>query len=510
MSKRSVAIVCLSALLALTVVRGYYAVEGKNNQIAALENELSELREKEKRSAIDKEISRQLEEIAFQQETVSDERRQEAERQSEIAKRMTQKAEEERLKAIAAQHEAVESEKKTLIALENAENQRKIAVEKQKEAEYSKCVVDTLSFLGLGRSLASLSATQYLAGEKDLAKLLAAASCYFTEHYNGDMYEPSVFKALALAGGGSRNFQPGEGSISASEFLSDGSLISVSTYGEIFHCADKTTKTIFNDKSCHFRDLVLTENGTGYALSLNGEIVKIKNNVCTRIPNEGLQRTFKISRLKSGNLILAGSNQLALFDTNKEVVVKVVNTSKEISCLAFNKVFDISGAMYVVSENLDLKQVENNINGIITAYTETLNEKFVAYGTKEGVVYFKTDNTITELTGHRSKITELCFTPYGLLSSSLDKTLKLWTANSGKVEPVTVHTAQNWVMCLSVSKDFHTIVCGDAGGTIAICPISVGEMLQSLKNNFPREFTEDEWNYYIGKNIPYTTIKDKL
>ena len=30
-----------------------------------------------------------------------------------------------------------------------------------------------------------------------------------------------------------------------------------------------------------------------------------------------------------------------------------------------------------------------------------------------------------------------------------------------------------------------------------------------LKNNIKRNFTREEWNYYVGRTIPYETIKGK-
>ena len=510
MRKSAVIIPVLGALLASSAVWGYYAVKVKNAEIAALENELETLREKEKRSAIDKEISRQLEAIAFQQETVSDERRREAERQSLIAKTMTQKAEEERLRAVSAQQEAQKSEKIALEALEVAKKQRLIAEEKQREAEYSKGVVDTLSYLGLGRSLASLSSTKYIAGEQETAILLAGASCYFTTHYNGDLYEPSVFKALSLTGGGGQKFQPGEGCISATSFLKDGSLVSVSTYGEIFHCHNNSSKVIFRDKGLDFRALALESDGTGYALSFTGELVKIHNDLFTRIKLDSLDRSKFLCKLGSGNLIVASPYKIALFDVQKNKITKTVDCKNEITCVACCKAFDIAGNVYEVSENLDLKLVDDATKEEVTAYAEVMGGRFRAFGSKDGSIYCRLDGKMTELTGHRSKITALCITPYGLLSASLDKTVKLWTANSGRVEPITVLTSQNWVMCLAVKDGFNRIVSGDAGGTIRVSPIAADEMLQNLKNKLVREMTTDEWNYYIGKNIQQTTIKDKL
>ena len=510
MRKSAVIILVLGALLASSVVWGYYVVKVKNAEIAALENELSTLREKEKRSAIDKEISHQLEAIAFQQERVSDERRREAERQSLIAKTMTQKADEERLRAVSAQREAEISKQKALDALETAEKQRLIAEEKQREAEYSKGVVDTLSFLGIGRSLASLSSTQYIAGEQEMATLLAGASCYFTMHYNGDLYEPSVFKALSLTGGGGQKFQPGEGCISATAFLKDGSLLSVSTYGEIFHCQNNSSKVIFNDKNLDFRALELESDGTGYALSFTGELVKIHNDLFSRIKLDSLGRSKFLCKLGSGNLVVATAYKIALFDVQKNKITKTVDCKNEITCVACRKAFDVSGKMYEITENLDLKLVDNATNEEVTAYAEVMDGRYKVFGSKDGSIFCQLDGKVTELSGHRSKITALRFTPYGILSSSFDKTVKLWTANSGKVEPINVLTAQNWVMCLAVKDGFNRIVSGDAGGTIKVNTIAADEMLQNLKDKLVREMTTDEWNYYIGKNITQTTIKDKL
>ena len=60
------------------------------------------------------------------------------------------------------------------------------------------------------------------------------------------------------------------------------------------------------------------------------------------------------------------------------------------------------------------------------------------------------------------------------------------------------------------SLDITKIVMGDADGVLSVCPISPGEMKEALKNSVKRDFTQSEWNLYIGKNIPYTTFSDKL
>ena len=72
-------------------------------RIGELESQIGELREQEKQSDVDRRVSKQMEEIAYGQQLLSEERSNEAIRQSEIAQEMTLRSEAERQKAIIAQ-----------------------------------------------------------------------------------------------------------------------------------------------------------------------------------------------------------------------------------------------------------------------------------------------------------------------------------------------------------------------------------------------------------------------
>lgn len=94
-------------------------------------HELEELRNKEKQSQLIQRVSKQMEEIAYQQKEISEKRRQEAVIQTHKANRMQLQAETEREKALTAQ---IETEK----AYRLADKQKKLAIEKQQQAEHSK------------------------------------------------------------------------------------------------------------------------------------------------------------------------------------------------------------------------------------------------------------------------------------------------------------------------------------------------------------------------------------
>ena len=64
--------------------------------------------------------------------------------------------------------------------------------------------------------------------------------------------------------------------------------------------------------------------------------------------------------------------------------------------------------------------------------------------------------------------------------------------------------------CLATKTDGTRIVTGNANGELVVNPISVEEMKNALKLSLKRDLTKDEWDKYIGKTIPYTSIMDKL
>ena len=163
MGTQKVIIGVLGVLLLSTAAIGYYTHLADQDRISELESQIVVLRVQERRSAIDRRVSKQMEEIAYGQQTLSEERSQEAIRQSEIAKRMTILSEAERQKAIDAQGIAEQSATEAMNAYQMAERQRSEAENQRRQAEYAKLVTDTLNYISLGRNLGSQSYSIYQA-----------------------------------------------------------------------------------------------------------------------------------------------------------------------------------------------------------------------------------------------------------------------------------------------------------------------------------------------------------
>lgn len=186
--KKNVIIGCIGVVLLLGLATAlYYMHRGDGERISELETELRALREREKQSEIVRGVSEQMEEIAYGQQTLSEERSREAIRQSEIAQAATLRSEAERRIALQAQAEAE-------ISAGEAKASYQVAEQRRLEAEHAKLVADTLNCISLGRTLGSQSYAIYRSGDTELGNMLAYASYLYTNDYGGDLYTPAVFQ----------------------------------------------------------------------------------------------------------------------------------------------------------------------------------------------------------------------------------------------------------------------------------------------------------------------------
>ena len=113
---------------------------------------------------------------------------------------------------------------------------------------------------------------------------------------------------------------------------------------------------------------------------------------------------------------------------------------------------------------------------------------------------------MTKLEGHLSRISKLKLNGWRLFSASYDGSMKLWNTASEKIEPMTLISADSWIINFTFdSKKQHAWI-GDYQGNVIETILSVPMMVDIIRGKLKRDFTQDEWNYYIGKNIPYESF----
>lgn len=488
---------------------GWYITERRN---AGLKTELAELRRQERISAVKQSVSRQMEEIAYEQKEISDEQREEALLQTKIANELKERSEEERHNAIIAQQAALASERKALDAFDQAEQQRLMAEHQRIQAELAKRTADTLNFITLGRSLGTLALKHYYSGSQDLCRLLSYASYYFTNQYKGDLYDPSVYQALTLASQSTSVYSEHEGAVMNIDVLDDNKrLVSVSSYGEILMHAKKDgkleTKALLRDKNYDFRDVWVNDKGTIYALSRTGHLY-IKTPKETKILElTGMTHPLKLTKLGDKTLVVA-EDAVALFnyETNQIEATKKLNF--KVTCTSTHDgipiLFDDRGRMHYVKGFDEMTTKKVPVLGTVTDYAVSSSMNFQVFGMKDGTVFFINKNgQIRRLLGHRSRISKIKITGKRVFTSSFDGTLNLWISDSERPEPIELCRGNNWIMHFAFDKTKENIWLGDQKGNIVKAAISVPLMADMIQRNLKRNMSAEEWNYYIGKNIPY-------
>ena len=537
-NRGKVIIGCMGVLLMGTVAAGLWMQRDGQERIKALESELSVLRKQEEQSLVDRRVSQQLEKIAYGQEERAEERSREAIRQSEIAQEMTLRSEAERKRALQAQAAAE-------VSAEEARRSYQLAEHQRMAAEEAKLVADSLNYISLGRSLGSQSYAVYRGGDKDLGTLLAYASYYYTYHYGGNLYSSSVYQALTQAAVGLRSWNTHSSRISGIDISPvDGSLLSVSTYGEmqVHKVQGGYLKTIslINDKNYCFRDVYAARNGKGYAVSHTGHLVVVggtrkeergrrneergRRNERRGTRNEDGERVrvvylenvvkpFNLQAMNEGRqLLIIGENSMALFDMATEKVVSTRRLDFKVTCtgLMDNRplLFDSRGRMHQVNSIDNMKTSKVPVSGQVTAFVNNAAGQLKAYGMDDGTIWLVYDSgKLRKLAGHQSKVTKLLFFDEGhgkqLYSSSYDGKLFFWMTSDMQIRPITLFQADSWLTDFAFSRDKNYIWTSEYSGSVNEHLISLPMIAQYIRQKVKRDFTPEEWNYYVGKEIPY-------
>lgn len=512
MNKKIIITAATCLILVGTTIVGLMGWNSSNKEVDDLKVQLSELQRQEKRSAVLQSVSKQMEEIAYEQKKISDEQREEAVEQTKVANEMRQRSEEERHNAVIAQQKALESERMALDAYDLAESQRLVAEENRRTAE-------SLSYLALGRSLASLAITQFRAGNEEIGDLLSYASYLYTERYHGDLHYPIVYQALTLSSKSQNEWSRHYGVVPNLAFMpkSDKQLVSVSTYGEVFfhelNGNQLKTTTLFKDKNYDFRDVYIHPANDGiYAISRNGYLfIKVGKNVkMLELPM--LDKPFKLQLCHDQRyLLLIGENCIAELDLTTNTIVgskdldfKVVLTARKNHCPIL---FDNKGYMHIVMSLQEIDTQKIPVKGEVTAFATSNSSGFQAYGMKDGTIYlFDKKGNVRRLLGQRSRISKLKIDNDRVFSSSYDGTINLWIANSEKTEPITLVTNNAWVIYFNFDRSKNYLWFGDQNGNLSETLISIPMMVQRIKSKLKRDFTQNEWNYYIGEKVPYESF----
>jgi hypothetical protein len=269
---------------------------------------------------------------------------------------------------------------------------------------------------------------------------------------------------------------------------------------------------LFNDKTYCFRNGYASESGRYYAISHTGHLVVAEGNKTRVVFIEHVNKPFSLKSMNDERqLLIVGENSIALYDIATDKVISTRTLDFTVKCTGprYNKplLFDNHGRIHLVSEKGIAKSEKVPVSGQVTAFAS--NGNLNAYGMADGTIWLITNKGKTQkLVGHLSKVTKIRFRGKQLYSSSYDGKLLFWMTSDVQIKPITLFQTSSWLTDFAFSSDKDYIWTGDYNGNITEHLISLPKIAQRIRQNVKRNFTQEEWNYYVGKGIPYRKVKE--
>ncbi len=500
--------------------------------------------------------------IAEQQEIIAEQQRRLTEEQRSIAVREQRLAEVKRIEAEIAKQIAEIEKVKADSAQQRAELQKDLAIKSKaladllriqadssrREAQLSQQDAEQQRARAIARSVAIQSYQMNDNSQDALPALLAAQAFRFNLRTGGQKDNPEIFKALSRAADAKTVLRWHSGIVRSviskpggDAYASTGDDGTVRVWSADLTGQPGVKSYATNEKGpVSLRSLAFSGNGDKvFAGSSTGKIYAWPTNELLSVPSSiqahrGVVNTLLVHKASSQLISISGDGNLRTWKimpngwdslqnvrTNIPVFcARITPDGQHIACGADNGrvvIFDL--------KNLAKEPVSFNYYGFgnrVTALAFDPEGTHLITGNSSGSLYrwdFE-KNAIGRiglpLSGrHTSPVNDITFSPDGkmLASCSYDWTVRLWNYGSilnRQVQPIVLDDFDTWVFGLTFSADGKRLVAGGADRTIRSWQIDPDELYQKVLEKANRDMTIDEWNRFIGKDIPYEkTVKSE-
>lgn len=494
----------------------------------------------------------------------------ESEKQRRIAEDKTQQAIEQQ-KTIEKKNNELELQKIKLVKayeeaevnLQNAIRQERIATESQKNEKAARLEADKQTRIArenfekanhfLMLSIAqSLEAKSVGIEEKNLAGLTAMQGYLFHTQFDGKKYDPYIFDGLYTAltklSPNKTNYNavhvPGSARnrmYSLAVSSRSNTFYTTGNDGRIFK-ADYIAQTVSPDlvgfNAFPNRVLALSKdekylvNGGDSTFIQVFDLSSNSQKPITVQGHQGLIQDIKFLPDNSGFISSAADRTLRLTDLSGK--------SQKIVSLPFDvKSFDInpdgtllagasvSGELVLVNlkdytYSVIRNEAPNRILSVafhptrtLLAYgMEVLDEKGIPNKGTVTLLDYSTSKLIKQpLTGHKAGVSDIEFSPDGLLlaSAGLDRKMQMWVVDHEEDLPVVMNNNDGNIWDLSFTKDSNYLIAACNAGEIRVWPTDPKMLAEQVCPKLTRNMTADEWEKYVGYGVTYeTTCKSLL
>lgn len=495
-----------------------------NKQRIIAEQQREEAEKQKKEAEAQKEIAFQKEKEANEQRQIALNKESEALRQSKIAERQKEFAEKnlaeaQRQEAIALQ-QTEEAQKQKEIAFKKSQE----ALEEKNKAEDAQEKTKQLRMLSIARSMA-VKSTQ-IEENDDLKALLAYQAYQFNRQYGGDEFNPDIFDGLYYAiktkNGAEFNslrahsdavrsisIMPGQNSVLYSAG-SDGAVIKWNLTN------DSIKGEVVYSGSHILRESAISPDGKNMAVANDLFQIMLFN-----IENYSNTVLYTHQNIITSLLFIDNENIIST-DTEGFILLHNLTTGNTEKIKEQASVWDAAVSpdgkyvLYVTNENkARIYQIGNKstidlYNGSKPLHSCAYgnNGKLIALGDKKGsilIINTQKNNEIKEISAHKARINDLEFSADGrfLASVGFDGTAKLFFTENFDKNPLIINDYSSWGMALVFNNQNNAFYTSYVDSNIKKWDIFTDEMASKLQPKINRNLSTNEWETYIGKDIPY-------
>lgn len=532
----------ISILFLIISLNLRFKAEASRKEAASKEKlavmERTKTEEQRKEAILQRKISEQQQQIAEQQEMISEKQREYAVRQQGIAQEKTaeaivqrKKADQERQKAVAANEEAQVQKKEALSQKQIADIERQKAEESEQEAR-------RLRMIAVANSLAIKSLQMQSTVKDDVPALLALAAYEINKQNLGKANDPDIYQALSAISQDTRVLRAHQAAVR--DILIGNSphiLFSAGDDGKIFEWnllkLNEKPKLIYSSaEGVGVRSLALL-NGSESLLAAcsDGSLVSID---LKKYPNNYQRFPAHLSAFillgtstETGFYSAGADGFLIKWIVRDQKVVKdvILQTGSPVKGLAYSSESDLiylalSNAnllIYSIPTKAILHELKLKSPASAIHYSNQTNQLALAYEDGSLEIYSLHNPASPSLSSsqparHSSSISQIQFDASGhaLLTASYDWTIRLSDFPLTEDKPISLNEHDFWVYDALFSPDGKSIISCSADKTIRISSIHNSDLAEKLRNSITRDFSQQEWNKYIGQDVPIIPLIPQL